>query len=183
MRLNAVQTTLLTLVTLMIAPLAQAHSGPAVGLQTAGLVDGFIHPLTGLDHLLITIAAGYWAARSGNHGVRDVLSLMGLVLAGILAGATCIAYPGLGLESVLVLILIMAGVTVAIAAPQVFGYAVFGSFLFYLGITHVLGMPGAASLVFYAVGMMFATALLLSLGTLLRHVTLTCCRSHGNTIG
>ena len=183
MRLKAMQTTMLTLIALMIAPLVHAHTGHAEGLQTAGLVDGFIHPLTGVDHLLVTIAAGFWAARSGNHGVRDVLFLMGMVLFGILAGAACVAYPGLGLESVLVLILIMAGVTVAIAVPQFFGYALFGSFLLYHGITHVLGMPAAASLLLYSTGLILATALLLSLGTLLRHVTLTCCRHNGDPIG
>jgi urease accessory protein len=182
MRLNAVHTAVLSLTALMIAPLVQAHTGSAEVTQAAGLVDGFIHPLTGLDHLLVTIAAGYWAARSGNHGVRDVLSFMGLVLAGILVGAACVAYPGLGLESVLVLILIVAGITVAIAAPQVFGYALFGSFLFYHGIAHVLEMPAAASLASYSVGLMFATALLLALGTLLRHVMI-CCKPHEHSIG
>lgn len=178
MRLTALQTTVPTLIAMMLAPLAHAHTG---GGHTAGMVDGFIHPLTGIDHLLVTIAAGYWAARSGNHGTRDVLSFLGVVLAGILIGAACVAYPGLGLESMAVLILIAAGITVAIAAPQMFGYALFGSFLFYHGITHVLEMPVSASLVFYTAGLMFASTLLLSLGTLLRHVV--CCRKpHENTI-
>ena len=182
MRLNAKQTTVLTLITVMIAPLVQAHTGHAGGSATAGLVDGFIHPLTGLDHMLVAIAAGYWAARSGNHGTRDVLSMLGLALAGILAGTACVAYPGMGLESVAVLILIVAGITVAIAAPQVFGYALFGSFLFYQGITHVLEMPVTVALGFYVPGLLFATAMMLALGTLLRHVV--CCRKpHENTIG
>jgi urease accessory protein len=158
MRLNAIQTTVLTLITVLIAPLVQAHTGQAEVSATAGLVDGFIHPLTGLDHMLVAITAG------------------------ILVGAACVAYPGMGLESVAVLILIVAGITVAIAAPQVFGYALFGSFLFYQGITHVLEMPVTVALGFYVPGLLFATALLLALGTLLRHVV--CCRKpHENTVG
>jgi len=182
MRLNTVQKIALTLITLMIAPLVDAHTGHAGTTRAAGLVDGFIHPMTGIDHLLVTIAAGYWAARSCNHGMCDVLSFMGLLLAGILTGAACVAYPGLGLETVLVPILIATGVTVAIVAPQLTGYAVFGGFLFYHGITHVLQMPAAATLAVYSVGLMFATALLLSLGTLLRHVMFTR-KPHGSTIG
>jgi len=169
------------LIALVFSPLAYAHAGHAGIPHGAGLVDGFIHPLTGIEHLLVTIGAGYWAARSGNHGARDVLSLLGVVLAGMLGGFACVTYPGIGLESVAVLILIVAGVTVAIAAPQVFGYALFGSLLFYHGITHVLEMPATVTLVLYATGLMFATALLLSLGTLLRHVLLTR-KPHESTI-
>jgi len=54
MRLNAIHTTVLTLITLMIAPLVHAHTGHAVVTHAAGLVDGFIHPMTGLDHLLVS---------------------------------------------------------------------------------------------------------------------------------
>jgi len=180
MRLNAIHTTVLTLIILIIAPLAHAHSGHAVITHAAGLVDGFIHPMTGLDHLLVTITAGFWAARCGNHGSRDLLFLLGAVLAGILVGTASVAYPGL--ESVLVLVMIAAGVAVAIVAPQMLGYALFGSLLVYHGITHILEIPAAASPVLYSAGLMLATVLLLSLGTLLRHVILTR-KPCANTIG
>jgi len=49
---------------LLVSPLVLAHSG---GGHVAGLADGFMHPVTGLDHLLIAIAAGFWAGRSGDH--------------------------------------------------------------------------------------------------------------------
>jgi len=181
MRLNALHPAVPALIALMFAPLAHAHASHAGIPHSAGLVDGFIHPLTGIEHLLVTIGAGYWAARSGNHGARDVFSFIVVVLAGVLAGIACVTYPGLGLESVAVLILIVAGITVAIAAPQVFGYALFGSLLFYHGITHVLEMPAAATLGVYTTGLMFSTTLLLSLGTLLRHVMLTR-KPHESTI-
>lgn len=182
MRLNAIHTTVLTLITLMIAPLAHAHDGHAVITHAAGLVDGFIHPMTGLDHLLVTITAGFWAARCGNHGSRDLLFLLGAVLAGILVGTASVAYPGLGLETVLVLFMIAVGVALAIVAPQMFGYALFGSLLVYQGITHILGIPAAASPVLYSTGLLLAAVLLLSLGTLLRHVVLTR-RPCASTIG
>ena len=81
-------TTLLTLITLLVAPCAMAHEG----LHTSiGLIDGFMHPATGLDHLLVAIAAGYWAARSGDHGVRDVLFILAC-LAGLgLLGPTLLS--------------------------------------------------------------------------------------------
>ena len=114
------------------------------------------------------------------HGSRDLLFLLGAVLAGILVGTASVAYPGL--ESVLVLVMIAAGVAVAIVAPQMLGYALFGSLLVYHGITHMLEIPAAASPVLYSAGLMLATVLLLSLGTLLRHVILTR-KPCANTIG
>ena len=38
-------TSILTFISLLLAPLAHAHTGTHA---TAGLVEGFIHPLTGL---------------------------------------------------------------------------------------------------------------------------------------
>ena len=98
---------------------------------------------------------------------------MGAVLAGILAGVAGSVLAVTGLETVLALALIAAGVAAAIAAPHWFGYALFGSVLFYQGVIHAMGMPAGAPLASFVAGLMFATALLMSLGTLLRHVIIT----------
>ena len=50
MLLRAMQTTLLMFIALLIAPVAIAHTGHAGIPHAAGLVDGFIHPLTGPEH-------------------------------------------------------------------------------------------------------------------------------------
>jgi urease accessory protein len=92
MQLRIIHTTVLTLIILLVAPLALAHGG----LHTSnGLVDGFMHPASGLDHLLVAIAAGYWAARGGDHGLRDVLFFLALFAAGSLLGMLSFAVPQL----------------------------------------------------------------------------------------
>lgn len=55
-RLNLAVTLLLT------SSLVSAH--PGHGLESA--YAGFMHPLTGWDHLLVMLAVGVWAAKLGD---------------------------------------------------------------------------------------------------------------------
>src|SRR5262249_56159202 len=45
-----------------LAQPALAHTGEAAAL---GLQSGFLHPLTGLDHLVAMVAVGLWGAQLG----------------------------------------------------------------------------------------------------------------------
>ena len=49
---------------LMLAASAQAHTDQMV---TGGFVSGYLHPLTGLDHLLAMIAVGIWGRGLASH--------------------------------------------------------------------------------------------------------------------
>jgi urease accessory protein len=167
---KVISTSILTFTTLLLAPLAQAHTGMHA---TAGLVDGFTHPLTGLDHLLVAIAAGYWAARAGNHGIRDMIFFLGLLLAGILVGLASLAFPALGLATLLAFLLAVAVIAVAIATPDKFVYVFFGGFALYHGLSHMLEMPHQAMVAGYVTGLLISTGMLLALGNLLRHVVIT----------
>ncbi|WP_438969808.1 HupE/UreJ family protein [Methylophaga sp.] len=52
---------LVSLITLFAMPMtAMAHEGH----QISSLMSGFLHPLTGIDHLLVMLAIGFWASRS-----------------------------------------------------------------------------------------------------------------------
>jgi len=166
MQLRSLSTVLLTFITLLVSPFALAHSG---GGHIAGLADGFMHPVTGLDHLLI----GFWAGRSGDHGVADVGYFLSLLLGGMLLGAVCLTFPQLQLSTILVLILTVAFIALSIAAPQHFAYVFFGAFAVYHGIVHMLGMPAPVAAVGYMVGLLFSTGLLLMLGLILRQVVAT----------
>ena len=162
-------TMLLAPVVLLVSPLAFAHSG---GASIAGLADGFMHPATGLDHMLIAIAAGFWAARSGNHGVPDILYFL-LLLAGILLGIVSVQFPQLQLETLLVLAVTVIFIALTIAAPHYFAYIFFGGFAVYHGIVHMLEMPAAAPVTGYILGLMFSTAILMMVGLILRQVVAT----------
>lgn len=170
MQLRSLSTVLLALITLLVSPFVLAHSGTG---YIAGLADGFMHPVTGLDHLLIAIAAGFWAGRSGDHGVPDVVFFISMLLGGMVLGAVCLAYPQLQLSTILVVMLTVAFIAVSIAAPQHFAYIFFGVFAVYHGIVHMLGMPAPVTAMGYMFGLLISTGLLLMLGLILRQVVVT----------
>jgi hydrogenase/urease accessory protein HupE len=59
--------------TLSVPAVASAHASPE-----HGLVAGLIHPLTGLDHWVILLAAGFWAQRMGGTA-RAVAVMLGVL--------------------------------------------------------------------------------------------------------
>ena len=170
MLLRSLSVMLLAPVILMLSPFALAHTG---GGHMAGLADGFMHPVTGLDHLLIAIAAGFWAGRRGDHGVTGMVYFLLLLLAGVLLGSCCVLFPQLQLSTILVVLLTVVFVAASIAAPQYFAYIFFGGFAVYHGIVHMLAMPVPAAAMSYVIGLLCSTWLLLMLGLILRQVVAT----------
>ncbi|MDH3900744.1 MAG: HupE/UreJ family protein [Gammaproteobacteria bacterium] len=170
MQQRALQVIVMTIITLLIAPLAQAHTGIH---DTVGLADGFMHPVTGLDHLLVAIAAGFWSSRSGRHCLQVVMLFLILLLTGMLLGVTGLVFPQLELAAILIFVLPALVIAVAIARQELFAYVFFGSFAVYHGVVHMLEMPSAASVTGYAAGLLFSTGLLLALGVIIRQVIIT----------
>ena len=178
MQLRTLSAVSLAFITLLVSPFVLAHSGAG---HTAGLADGFMHPATGLDHLLIAIAAGFWAGRSGNHGVADAGYFLALLLGGMLMGVACLAFPQLPLPAILALALTVVFIALSIAAPQHFAYIFFGGFAAYHGVVHMLEMPAPVAVTGYMAGLFFSTGLLLMFGLILRQVIITR-KPHSQTI-
>jgi urease accessory protein len=170
MHQKVILSAVVTLISLLISPLAAAHNGIHL---TDGLVDGFMHPASGLDHLIVAIAAGFWAARTGSHGVRDMSWFLTLFAAGLLLGGASQAWPQFAIASFLLFLLIVAIIAVAIACPAGFLHAVFGSFALWHGMVHMLEMPAGAAQASFAIGLLLATGVLLTLGLILRTVVAT----------
>lgn len=170
MQLKVIHTIALTLITFLLAPLAFAHSGLH---GSHGLIDGFMHPATGLDHLLAAIAAGYWAARDGNHGVRDVVFFLTLLASGILLGMLSLAMPQLPVAGMLPILLTVVVIAIAIGHSAWLLHALFGSVASYHGLTHMLGMPAGTSQGGFGLGLLLSTAVLVIFGLILRQVIVT----------
>jgi urease accessory protein len=89
----------------LLPSLAQAH--PGTPGHTHGFTNGFLHPLTGLDHICAMLAVGLWAAQRGGRALWLVpatfVSLM--IVGGILGlGGANIPFVEQGIAaSVLVL--------------------------------------------------------------------------------
>ena len=167
MQLRSLSAVLLAPVMLLVSPFVLAHAGAIHG---AGLADGFMHPVNGLDHLLMVVAAGFWAGRSGDHGVPDVMYFLAFFVGGILLGYCSLLFPQLQLSTILIVLLTVAFVAASIAAPRYLAYIFFGGFAVYHGVVHMLEMPVPATAAGYMIGLFFSTGLLLILGLMLRQV-------------
>jgi len=141
---------------------AWAHTG--VG-ETSGFIAGFTHPIFGLDHLLVMLAAGVWA---GQHGGRARWALPAAFLALIAVGmAVGMATPAFALTEVLILLsLAVLGLLIALESRfrTVWAAGLVGLFAFFHGHAHGGEVPATASGLEYATGVLAATALLLAGG-------------------
>ncbi len=147
----------------LVAGSAMAHSGHG----EAGLAAGFVHPFTGLDHMLAMLAVGLYAARqSGALRWQLPVGFLAAMLAGAGLGALGVAMPvvegGIAASLLVIglLIAFMVKLPARVALPLVAGLATFH------GYAHQAEM-GAGPLALYAAGFVAATALLHGAGYLL----------------
>jgi urease accessory protein len=100
-----------TCVALLLAALtpasALAHSGHGLGTT---LMAGLLHPLTGLDHVLMIVAVSAWAGLLAPGARMAVACLLALFTG---AGALVPANSGAGLEAAIALTVVGAGVLLA----------------------------------------------------------------------
>lgn len=160
----------LAAVALAAAPAAVlAHAGSDGGTHH-GLSIGFLHPLTGLDHLAAMVAVGLWSALTATRAgvasyARMPLAFATLLLVGALLAGAGWQFPAVEpaiAASLLVLGLLVTGRR---ALPQAAAAVLVGGFALFHGAAHgqELGQGWALA------GMVLATALLHGAGLLLGH--------------
>ncbi len=160
----------------LLPAIAAAHPGhyhpPGEDDEFDAIAAGLAHPLTGLDHLLLAIAAG-WLALSWKDGKARVpaaafiasLALGALAGRGVQAGAV--------LEVAISATLLAAGA--AFVSSSRLKVGVLAALLplagFIHGFAHGAEAPATASFAAYSAGFIASTAALLGLGILLRALT------------
>jgi urease accessory protein len=159
------------------APIAAlAHTGVDAGMHH-GFVTGFMHPLTGLDHLAAMLAVGLWSALVARRAWPDLLwapaGFAAMLMVGALAGLQGLEVPGV--EPMIAASLLVMGLLVAtrLQVPGPVAALLVGAFAAFHGLAHgyeLAGEPGAALTL---AGMLSATVLLhgvgIGLGWALRH--------------
>ena len=157
----------------MASPLALAHLGadgaPHIhdGQILSSLLDGALHPLTGVDHLAAMLSVGAWSALSlSPGGQRPALKAMAAapaafvcaMLVGALAGISGWALPGV--EPMIAASLLVLGLLVATRWPmrQGFGAALVAVFALCHGLAHGTELGGHALAAL--TGMVLSTAML-----------------------
>jgi urease accessory protein len=122
---------------------------------------GFLHPLTGIDHLLAMVAVGLWAGLTGGRAVLVwPAAFVCLMLAGGALGMAGVPLPlveGAILASLVVLgLLLLSGA----AVPLTPGALLVALFALAHGWAHGAEMPPAAATAAYAAGFTLTTAAL-----------------------
>ena len=137
---------------------AFAHSAndAVLGFQT-----GFMHPLTGLDHLVAMVAVGLWGAQLDRPAIWLLPITFPLVMSlGSVAGIVGVPLPLT--EVIIGLSAVALGLAVALRAkPPIWGAAVIVAvFALFHGYAHGKELPDAADPLGYGVGFVTATGLL-----------------------
>ena len=155
---------------------ASAHTGVDGGLHH-GLVAGFMHPLTGADHLAAMVAVGVWSALSARRAWPDLLwaplAFAGMLLAGALVGLAGLQLPAV--EPMIAASLLVLGLLVVtrVHLPAGVAMAVVGLFAVFHGVAHGHELAGEQDAALTLAGMVGATVLLhaagIALGWALRH--------------
>lgn len=172
---NATAARALALISLL--PLAaSAHTGADAGLHH-GLVAGFMHPLTGADHLAAMVAVGLWSALTARRAWPDLLwaplAFAGMLLVGALMGLAGVQLPAV--EPMIAASLLVLGLLVVtrMRMPAVAAAIVVGSFAIFHGLAHGHELAGTSGAAMTLAGMVGATVLLhaigIAIGWALRH--------------
>jgi urease accessory protein len=156
----------LSLCGLLWPALALAHVGQ--GDVGGGFVAGFLHPISGLDHVLAMVAVGIWGAQLGAPAIWILPVTFPLVMAfGGVLGAIGVPIPAI--EIGIAFSAIGLGAMIAFAArPPLWVAAVLVSiFAIFHGYAHGAELPKSANAVAFSVGFVLATGTLHALGILI----------------
>ena len=142
----------------LMPTVALAHTG--VG-NTSGFVDGFGHPISGLDHVLAMLIVGVFAWQLGGRALWLVpMTFVGVMAVGGMLGVAGIGIPFVEIGIALSVVVLGAIVAFDVKAPIAMAMGVVGLFAMFHGHAHGAEIPENAGGVAYAAGFMIATALL-----------------------
>ena len=148
----------LLLTALAFAPAASAHEQAGVA---GGLLSGFLHPITGLDHLVAMVAVGLWGAQLGAPALWVLPVTFPLVMAfGGVMGVLGIPLPAPELVIALSALALGGLVALRIRVPFAAAAAVVALFAIFHGHAHGTELPHAANPLAYGIGFVLATGLL-----------------------
>lgn len=147
---------------------AYAHPGHG----EADLVNGFIHPITGVDHLLAMVLVGMIAGRIGGRALYTLPSaFLCMMIAGAASGISGTQLPffevGITLSLIVFGLLLASNARLGTAIASVLA----GAFAVFHGYAHGSEMPLSSDAIGYAAGFLAATALLHLLGIVIYYAS------------
>src|SRR5215210_7377815 len=169
------ETTMMNLLFVMSLHFLASTSPPAHGFGGSG----WLHPLTGSDHMLAMLAVGAWSAQLGKHALFDVPAafVAAMVFGGTL-GFEHVVLPGLELGIALSVVLLGSAIALERRTPLLLAAIGVGLFGMCHGYAHGYDIPSLESTWVYASGFIVTTASLHLIGAVGGMLILE--RAHGN---
>ncbi|TNV10187.1 HupE/UreJ family protein [Buttiauxella sp. B2] len=126
---------------------------------------GWLHPLSGLDHLLAMIAVGAWSSQIGGRAIWIVPSaFVCFMLLGGLAGFENIELPGTEIAVSLSVVLLGTAIALKQKLPVAIAATATALFGVFHGYAHGYEMPLMSNKVAYTLGFLGTTAMLHVIG-------------------
>jgi urease accessory protein len=150
---------LLILASALISPVTVlAHNPTGVA---GGFASGFMHPLTGIDHILAMVAVGIWGAQLGAPAIWALPVAFPLVMS--VGGAMGVrGVPLVGVDIGIAASALLLGLMIFSEArpPLAAAALLVGFFAIFHGYAHGAELPHAANPLAYGVGFVIATGML-----------------------
>lgn len=148
----------LSVVALAVAAPAFAHSGTGLA---GGFTSGFVHPLSGFDHLLAMVSVGLWGAFLG----RPLIIALPVIFPALMAvggvlGMANVPLPPVEIGIALSVLVLGAMIALAVRAPVWLAMLIVAIFAVFHGYAHGKELPSAADPIGYSVGFVLATGML-----------------------
>jgi urease accessory protein len=137
---------------------AFAHSGTGLA---GGFSAGFLHPLSGPDHLLAMVSVGLWGAFLGRPLIAALPVVFPTVMAfGALLGMAGTPMPPIEIGVALSVLILGSLIAFGVRAPVWAACLTVGVFAIFHGYAHGRELPSAADPVGYSAGFVLSTGLL-----------------------
>jgi urease accessory protein len=150
------------LLTALWAPSALGH---VLQSEAYGFVTGFLHPISGADHVLAMVAVGLWGAQLGAPALWALPVAFPLVMAmGAMLGFLGVPIPGVEYGIAASAIALGAAVAFGVRPPLVVAALVVGCFAIFHGHAHGTELPPGQSALLYSIGFVVATGCLHAVG-------------------
>ncbi|MFZ0580924.1 MAG: HupE/UreJ family protein [Candidatus Acidiferrales bacterium] len=133
--------------------------------EAVGFLSGFLHPISGLDHVLAMVAVGVWGAQLGAPAIWVLPVAFPMVMAmGGMLGLIGVPLPGIEYGIALSAILLGAAVMFEIRPPLWVAGTLVGIFAICHGHAHGTELPPGQSALLYSLGFVVATGCLHGVG-------------------
>lgn len=133
--------------------------------EASGFLTGFLHPISGIDHVLAMVAVGLWGAQLGAPALWVLPVAFPLVMAtGGVLGFLGVPLPGVEYGIAASAIMLGAAVAFELRPPIVVAGLLVGFFAIFHGHAHGTELPPGQSALLYSMGFVIATGCLHAVG-------------------